>query len=223
MHTVHPLTLEGRLDEPLSRWKWLVKWFLAIPHVLVLVVLWLALTVTTLVALVARLVTGRYPEGLFDFAVGVLRWSWRVSYYAFGALGTDRYPPFTLKDVPDYPARLELARPATGRRGLPLVGWWLLGIPQYAIAGLLVGGWGVHPLSVVGVLVLVAMVLLLFRGGAYHAGIFDLVMGFNRWALRATVYALLLTDEYPPFRLDAGGREPTGSGAPTLPRGAAPV
>jgi hypothetical protein len=205
----HPLQLEGRLDEPLSRWLWLVKWFLAIPHIIVLVFLWIAFVGLTLVAFVARLFTSRYPRGLFEFNVGVLRWTWRVEYYAFGALATDRYPPFSLKDDPQYPAHLELAYPEhPGRRGLPLIGWWILGIPQYVIAGLLTGGWSVHPISVVGVLVLVAMVLLAV-GGSYHRGIFDLVMGFNRWAARAVVFAAFMTDAYPPFRLDAGGAEPS--------------
>ena len=214
MPPAHPLQIEGRLDEPLSRWLWLVKWFLAIPHIVVLVFLWIAFAVLTLVAFVVRLFTGRYPRGIFEFNVGVLRWTWRVSYYAFGALATDRYPPFSLADAPEYPARLAMSYPEQGgRRGLPLIGWWIVGIPQYVIAGILAGGWGVHPISVIGVLVLVAMVLLAV-GGAYHRGIFDLVMGFNRWAARATVFAAFMTDEYPPFRLDAGGAEP-GAGRET--------
>src|SRR6186713_1543807 len=104
----YPATVDARLDEPLSRWKWLVKWFLAIPHYLVLVFLWIAFVLLTIVAFFAIVFTGRYPRGIFDFNVGVLRWTWRVSYYSTTGLGTDRYPPFTLGAEPDYPATLDV-------------------------------------------------------------------------------------------------------------------
>ncbi len=215
----YPLVLTGRLDPSLSRGLWLVKWLLALPHYIVLVFLWIAFAIVTVIAFFAIVFTGRYPRGLFDFNVGVLRWSWRVGYYSYSALGTDRYPPFSLQPG-DYPAELSVRYPEQLSRGLVLVKWWLLAIPQYVVVGIFGGGWwlgwweptearwaGDRP-GLIGVLVLFAAVVVLFTG-RYPATIFNFVMGLNRWVYRVVAYATLMTDEYPPFRFDQGGDETT--------------
>lgn len=214
----YPVKVDARLQLGLSRWLWLVKWFLLIPHYILLFLLWVAFVLLSVVALVTIVISGRYPRRIFEFNVGVLRWSWRVAYYSYSGLGTDRYPPFSLGEVPDYQAHLDIAYPERLSRVLVLVKWWLLAVPHYLVlAAFLGGGWYVGPDSprpqwgsggLIGLMVLIAAVVLLFTG-QYPRSVFDLVVGMNRWAFRVAGYVALMTDQYPPFRLDLGGAEPT--------------
>ena len=155
-----------------------------------------------------------------------MRWTWRVVYYPHAALGTDRSPPFTLGPAPEETATLDIAYPEHLSRGLVLVKWWLLAIPQYLIVAIFQGGWGLgHGWGVggwwwgggwwgwdgegwvgwfgggvVGILVLIAAVVLLV-GGSYPKSLHEVVVGLNRWTYRVVAYAGLMRDEYPPFRL----------------------
>lgn len=216
----YPVSVEGTMDEDLSRWKWLVKWFLAIPHAIVLMFLFLGVIFASIAAWFAILFTGKYPRALFDYNVGVLRWGWRVGYYAFSVLGTDKYPPFSLEDDPDYPARLAVEYPEKLSRGLVLIKSWLLALPHLLILGVFLGGsysWtgaeGNMEVSfpgLISVLVFIAAIVLLFTG-KYPDALYNLVMGLNRWVYRVYGYVLLMTDDYPPFRLDMGGAEPAAT------------
>jgi hypothetical protein len=214
----YPTRLDGELQPDLSRWMWLVKWFLAIPHLIVLVFLWMAFFLLTVAAFFSIVFTGRYPKGIFDFNVGVIRWSWRVTFYAF-ALGTDRYPPFSLDRDPDYPAGFDVAYPEEGlSRGAVWVKWWLLAIPHYLVVAVFGGGpgwlswsWGERGSwafsgGLISILVLIAAIVLLFTA-RYPRSVFDLVMGLYRWTYRVLVYASLMRDDYPPFRLETGGAD----------------
>ncbi|WP_308215843.1 DUF4389 domain-containing protein [Pseudonocardia sp. DR1-2] len=217
-----PVRIQARTDEHLSRGLWLVKWLLLVPHLVVLGVLGVAFWVLTVVALFAVLVTGRYPRTMFAYNVGVLRWGWRVTWYGYGGLGTDRYPRFALDDRPDDAARLDIAYPGRLSRGLVLVKWWLLALPHYLVLALLVGAggtivgrvggggaFGTEGGGLLSLLVLFVGVLLLFTG-RYPAGLLDLVTGIDRWVLRVVAYAALMTDSYPPMRLDQGPQDPAG-------------
>ncbi|SKC67329.1 DUF4389 domain-containing protein [Krasilnikoviella flava] len=234
----YPLLLDAAPRPSGSRGLWLVKWLLLVPHLVVLLFLAIAFLLVTVVAFFAILFTARYPRGMFDFNVGVLRWGWRVTYYGYGVLGTDRYPPFTLADVPDYPAHLTVAYPERLSRGLIFVKW-LLAVPHLLVLSVFVGGalwvgdtsgaqdaWegGTNSVGLIALLVLISAVALLFTG-RYPRSVYDFVLGMNRWEQRVAAYTLLMTDTYPPLRLDQGGVDPGRQPARPDPRApsAAPV
>jgi hypothetical protein len=180
-------------QEEYNRFLPLVKWLLAIPHYFCLFFLGLASFVVILIAFFAVLFTGRYPEGMFNFVVGVHRWGWRVAAYVY--LLTDEYPPFTLEDVPDYPARFTVDYPEHIDNWRPLVQWLLI-IPFFIVAYVLTY------LSLV--LVFFAFFTILFTK-QFNEGMFKLVVNALRWAARANTYEFWLVEEYPPFEFEDAG------------------
>ena len=198
--TPYPVSIRGELTEPPSRGWWLLKWLLALPHYIILAFLWIAFVVVCIIAFFAILFTGKYPKGLFKFNAGVLRWTWRVGFYSYSALATDKYPPFSLDPDDTYPADLSIEYPEKLSRGLVLVKWWLLAVPHYIVLAFIQGGVGESRGGLTLILAIFAAIALLFTG-KYPEDIFKLVMGMNRWTYRVAAYASLMTDEYPPFRL----------------------
>ena len=192
----YPLEVRGKLSPELSRWLWLVKWILAIPHFIVLTALSVVAFILAIIAFFAILFTARYPRGIFDFNVGVMRWWWRVSFYA-GVLGTDRYPPFSLAPDDDYPADLYVEYPERLSRLKALFKWWLLAIPHYIIVSFFD--------SIGFMAALIAGIILLFTA-RYRDDLFGVQMALNRWRWRVSGYAGLLYDDYPPFEFDTSSR-----------------
>ena len=206
MNQSHSLTFKADLSKPPSRALWLVKWLLLIPHFIVLALLWVAYTVVAIIAFFAILFTAKYPRKLFDFNVGVLRWTWRVGFYGYWILGTDEYPPFSLKST-DYPADLDVEYPEKLSRGFIFVKW-LFAVPHYLVLAPLMG-WGqwnqadsgFPVIGLIWILAIIIAILLLFTK-KYNKDIFKLNTGIIRWMFRVTVYVGLMTDQYPPFKLD---------------------
>jgi hypothetical protein len=183
----YPVQLDAERQEEYNRFLPLVKWLLAIPHYLVLFVLGIGALFVHLIAFFAVLITGRYPRGLWDYVVGVFRWGWRVGAYVL--LLTDRYPPFTLQDDPDYPATLEVEYPETVNRWRPLVQWLLI-IPFYIVASVLV--------IAAQIVAFIAVFVILFTA-KLPEGMFNLILIPYRWMLRAQVYSYFLVTQYPPW------------------------
>ncbi len=198
----YPVTIRGDLKEPISRWLFLVKWLLIIPHLIVLLFLAIGVVISLIISFFAILFTGKYPRGLFDFNVGVMRWGWRVGFYSYEALGTDKYPPFSLDKDDNYPADLDVAYPEKLNNFLVLVKW-ILAIPHLVILAIFQGGsgwgYGMRYGGLQTILVLILAIINLFTG-KYPKDLFDFNMGINYWSNRVCAYILLMTDKYPPFR-----------------------
>jgi hypothetical protein len=183
-----PVQVDVQYPEKLSRLLIFVKWLLAIPHFIVVGLLYYVVGIVVFIAFFAILFTKKYPEGMFKFAVGTYRWGLNVGAYA--GLMRDEYPPFTL-DAGQYPVEFDVQYPAELNRWLPLIKW-LLAIPNMIVFFFV---------AIAAVVVqFIAFFAILFTGN-YPRGLFDFSVGCMRWGQRLNAYIYLLTDEYPPFSL----------------------
>lgn len=180
------LQYDVQYPERLSRWMIFFKGLFALPQFLVLYVLGGVVAVTTFIAWFAILFTGRYPLGLFKFAMLYLRWSARVSAYVF--LMRDEYPPF---GEGDYPVVYDLDYPDHLSRGLIFIKWLLI-FPHVVV---------LYLLAIAAMVVSVIAWFAILITGRYPPGMFTFVVGVVRWANRVNAYVYLLTDAYPPFTL----------------------
>jgi hypothetical protein len=184
----YPARLEIDYQEPLNRFLPLVKWLLAIPHYILLFILYFAAWFVVLAAAVMVLFTRSYPPALFQFLVGVIRWHQRVSAYIL--LMTDKYPAFALEPALDDTVKVDVEYPADGvDRWRPLV-QWLLAIPYLFVAGVIV--------YIAEVLVFFAFFVILFTR-KFPRGMFDIVLVSQRWSVRGYAYAAFMVTRYPPF------------------------
>jgi len=186
----YPVHLDIERQEEYSRFMPLIKWLLAIPHYIALLVLGIGALVVIIISFFAVLFTGRWPEGMFNYVVGVHRWAFRV--IAYTDLMVDPYPPFTLDDDPAYPVHFDIDYPEHVNRWRPLV-HWLLVIP-FAIVAYIVYYLG-------RIMVFLAFFTILFTK-QYPDGMFNIVKVSLRWLARASAYENWMVTRYPPFVWD---------------------
>ena len=184
----YPVRFDVEYPDRLSRLLIFVKWLLAIPHFIVLYLLGIVQFLITFAAWFIFLFTGRYPRGMFDIVVGVMRWTANLNAYLM--LLRDEYPPFSWEEG-KYPLTFQVDHPERLSRLLIFVKWLFI-IPNFIVFYL------------VAIAYLVTLVIAWFAilfTGRYPEGLFRFAVGVFRWSMRINVYLYLLRDEYPPFSL----------------------
>jgi hypothetical protein len=196
MSAPYPLQLDFQADRHIARWRPLVQWLLAIPHLMIVWALRSLRLVLTLISFFAVLFTEQVPRPLFDAIVMTYRYEWRTMSYAFFL--HEHYPPFDFAlscedDGVEPHTSLRLTYPGHLARWKPLYKWFLA-IPQYFV---------VAGLAIVACLGIVAGFFAVLITGAYPEGIREFLVSASRYALRVEAYVGFLTDRYPPFSLAA--------------------
>ena len=185
----YPVRVNAARQDEYNRFLPLVKWLLAIPHYIAVTVVAIVALFAIVISFFAVLITGRYPRGLWDFVTGTHRWGARIGGYIF--LLTDQYPPFSLKDDPDYPVRVEYDYPETVDRWRVLQ--FILVIPYAIVAGIL--SYVMLAVAFIGVFVI------LFTKNLPD-GMYKLILNPLRWQLRSYSYGYWTVTRYPPFEWD---------------------
>lgn len=194
--SVHAATITIDADPHIARWRPLVQWFLAVPHLVVANALRSLRGILTLISLVTVLFTEQIPRPLFDAIAMTHRYEWRAMSYALFL--HDDYPPFefmpaSVDDGHAGPSALTITYPERLNRWKPLYKWFLA-IPHYVVY---VG------LAVASVFTVLGGAVAVFVTGEYPHKARTFLVAAYRYSLRIEAYVGLLTDEYPPFSLAA--------------------
>lgn len=184
----YPVHFEVQYPEGENRFMILIRWLLAIPHVIVLYFLQIIAAILVFVAWFVLLITGRYPDGMFQFVTGFLRWSLNVSAYVYFH---NAYPPFSMSEGAYDRLTFEVDQQDSHNRLTVLFRLFLL-IPHVIV---------LYFLQLIAVLVGLVTVIAVLVTGSYPRGMFDFLVGVGRWSARVNAYALLLTDRFPPFAM----------------------
>lgn len=187
--------------ESSSRWRALLgvlfvfpKLVLLIPHLVILYFLGLAAIVVTYIGYWAVLITGKYPQGLFDFLVGVQRWNSRTDSWLYGL--SDGYPPFSFTEA-EYPAAFEADYPETSSRWRALLGALFFAKIILLVPHLII----LYALGIILIFAVYVGYWIVLVTARYPEGLFNFVSGVQRWEYRTTAWLVGLTDSYPPFSL----------------------
>lgn len=184
----YPLRFDVQYPTELNRWLPLVKWLLAIPHLIIVNALVNVAYAIQIIAFFAILFTTKFPQSLFDFVVNIYRW--QANTHSYVLFMRDEYPPFSWEPG-QYPVDFEIDYPQELNRWLPLVKW-ILAVPHYVVLFFLF-------IAAFAVWVIVFFAILITA--TYPRGMFDFLVGVLRWGYRVNAYVFFMRDEYPPFSL----------------------
>jgi hypothetical protein len=191
----YPLNLEVDSPAEIPRWRPLVNWLLVIPPMVLLFIYAIGLYFLSIASWFVILFTGKLPENWGAFMVKVFRYQWRIYAYLYG--WTEQYPGFDLPagypDPGGYPAVLSTVPDATRNRLTVLLRFiWV--IPAYVV---------IYFVGIAASVVLFLAWFIVLFTGKWPAGMREFCIGYYRWSIRVFAYMFLLTDVYPPFRLEA--------------------